>query len=64
VLVELARTAAAGTARVKVLDASSVEHAVRRPESFRAADGPSRALVGGSLPLELSPFAVARIDVS
>jgi hypothetical protein len=49
-------------ASVRILDESSVELALRRPEDFRSEPGVMTPLAGDSLNLELRPFAVARID--
>jgi hypothetical protein len=47
---------------VKILDESCVEAAMLLPESFRAEAGVLMPTAGGSLDLELRPFAIARID--
>jgi hypothetical protein len=46
----------------RTLDASNAEAAMRAPETYRAAAGQRMASVAGELALELSPYAVARLD--
>jgi hypothetical protein len=50
------------SACVKILDESCVEEAMLSPESFRTSPGVLMHATGGSLQLELRPFAIARID--
>lgn len=52
----------AGDVRVRPLDASNAERAMREPEAFRAEGGETRAARGDALEIVLPPFAVARID--
>jgi hypothetical protein len=51
------------TARVRYLDETTAEVAVRRPEEFRARAGEAQASVNGKIELKLLPFALARIDI-
>ena len=50
-------------ARVRYLDESNAEEAMRNPESFRAQPGLAAQSVSGKIELELLPFALARIDI-
>ncbi|CAN5804904.1 hypothetical protein BH23PLA1_BH23PLA1_20520 [soil metagenome] len=49
-------------ARVRLLDETNAEQAMRSPEDFRADPGTELTTSNGSLTLELHPFALARID--
>jgi hypothetical protein len=51
------------TARVRFLDETTAEAAVRRPEEFRKQPGEARESVTGKIELKLLPFAVARVDI-
>jgi D-apionolactonase len=52
----------AGLVQLRTLDATNAEAAMREPEAFRAANGPPHEAQGGTLTVELPPFAVARLD--
>ena len=52
------------TARVRYLDETTAEEAVRRPEAFRAQAGSPLESVSGKIELKLLPFAVARVDIA
>jgi hypothetical protein len=49
-------------ARLKVLDETNVRLAITDPETFRAEPGEPLRAVGDRLEIQLSPFALARID--
>ena len=51
------------TARVRYLDETTAEEAVRRPEAFRQQAGTAQESVSGKIELKLLPFAVARVDI-
>ena len=51
------------TARVRYLDETTAEQAVRQPEEFRKSKGEEQASVSGKIELKLLPFAVARVDI-
>ncbi len=51
-----------GRVRVRILDETNAEEAMRAPEQFRAHVGTSQAIDAGPLILTLRPYAVARID--
>ena len=51
------------TARVRYLDETNAEEAMRHPESFRNQTGRVTESVSGKIELQLLPFALARIDV-
>lgn len=51
------------TARVRYLDETTAEEAVRRPEEFRQRPGEPLASVSGKIELKLRPCAVARVDI-
>jgi D-apionolactonase len=51
-----------GDARIRVLDETSYEVATREPRRFRA-EAEDVEPAGGTLRLELAPFALARVDV-
>jgi hypothetical protein len=51
------------TARVRYLDESTIEDAVRRPEEFRRQSGIEQESVSGKIELKLLPCALARVDV-
>jgi hypothetical protein len=51
------------SARVRYLDETTAEQAVRRPEEFRARPGETRESVSGKIELKLLPYAVARVDI-
>nr|CAA9225625.1 hypothetical protein AVDCRST_MAG63-855 [uncultured Armatimonadetes bacterium] len=51
-----------GAVRVKLLDAATVEAATAAPEAFRDEPGRTVDTDSESLSLDLSPYAVARID--
>jgi hypothetical protein len=53
----------AATARVRILDAATMQDAAEHPEEFRAA-GTTAAVERGTLRLSLGPYAVARVDVA
>jgi hypothetical protein len=48
--------------RVRYLDETNAEEAMRRPEAYRAQRGEMRATLNGALRLKLLPYAVARLD--
>ena len=52
------------TARVRYLDETTAEEAVRRPEAFREQAGSPQESVSGKIELKLLPFAVARVDIA
>ena len=52
------------TARVRYLDETTAEEAVRRPEAFRGQTGTLQESVSGKIELKLLPFAVARVDIA
>jgi hypothetical protein len=51
------------TARVRYLDETTAEQAMRRPEEFRAQAGAQVESVSGKIELKLLPYALARVDV-
>jgi D-apionolactonase len=51
-----------GRARIRLLDEEAYATATGEPQRFRE-EGEERELVGGTLTLELPPYAVARVDV-
>jgi hypothetical protein len=51
-----------GQALVRSLDETTVEAAMQAPEAYRAGAAEARPTTGGSLSLELLPYAVVRID--
>jgi hypothetical protein len=51
------------TARVRYLDETTIEQAVRRPEEFRREPGATQDSVSGKIELKLLPCAVARVDI-
>ncbi len=51
------------TARVRYLDETNAEDAVRRPEEYRRRAGETRQSVSGKIELKLLPFALARVDI-
>ncbi|QDV34727.1 hypothetical protein [Tautonia plasticadhaerens] len=52
------------SAEVRRLDESNAEEAMRSPEAFRASRGDEVETGGGTLPLVLAPYALARIDTA
>ena len=50
-------------ARVRYLDETNVEQAMREPEAFRAQAGVTTESVAGKIELRLLPFALARVDI-
>jgi len=48
--------------RIRILDATNAEAAMRAPEAFRAQTGNLVAPVDGLLTLDLLPYAVARVE--
>ena len=50
-------------ARVRVLDETNVEEAMRDPETFRAHAGDPRESVSGKIEVPLRPFALACVDI-
>ena len=50
-------------ARIRYLDETNVELAMREPEAFRAQSGVAAESVGGKIELRLLPFALARVDI-
>jgi hypothetical protein len=52
------------TARVRYLDETTIETAVRRPEEFRQQPGVEKESVSGKIELNLLPYALARVDLS
>ncbi len=54
----------AGRARVRLLDETNAEAAMREPELFRAGAGVLTQTDAGALELRLPPYAVARIDTA
>jgi hypothetical protein len=55
---------AARSARVRVLDVSTVQAAMIDPESYRAREGATHPIAAGRLRLELSPFASVCVDLA
>lgn len=55
---------AANQVRVRRLDETNAEEAMRSPEAFRAAPGEVLTMQDGKLVLEMLPYAVARIDLA
>jgi hypothetical protein len=51
-----------GRVRVRQLNSSNAEEAMRSPEEYRAAASGSVGTVSGSLDLDLRPYAIARVD--
>jgi hypothetical protein len=51
------------TARVRYLDETNAEEAMRRPEEFRKRTGEAQPSVSGKIELKLLPFALARVDI-
>lgn len=51
------------TASLRMLDETTANHALGDPLAYRSAAGATLALSGGSAPLELAPFAIARLDL-
>ena len=51
------------TARVRYLDETTAEQAVRQPEEFRKRPGEEQSSVSGKIELKLLPFAVGRVDI-
>jgi hypothetical protein len=51
-----------GQVRVRLVDDTNVEAAMHSPEEFRAKSGDLLPTSAGMLPLQLRPYAVARID--
>jgi hypothetical protein len=51
------------TARVRYLDETTAEQAVRQPEEFRRRPGEEQASVSGKIELKLLPFAVGLVDI-
>jgi len=51
------------SARVRYLDETNIEQAVRRPEEFRQQPGTAQESVSGKIELKLLPYALARVDV-
>ncbi|MEY2410108.1 MAG: D-apionolactonase [Verrucomicrobiota bacterium] len=51
------------SARVRCLDETTAETAIRRPQIFRRQEGEVQNAVSGRIKLKLLPFALARIDV-
>lgn len=51
-------------ALVRFLDETNAEWAMREPEAFRDTPGVSLPVQGGTLELELLPYAIARLDIS
>jgi hypothetical protein len=60
---ELKIKTGSGTARVRYLDETTAEEAVRRPEEFRKQAGTNQESVSGKIELKLLPFALARVDM-
>jgi hypothetical protein len=60
---ELKIKSGSGTARVRYLDETTAETAVRRPEEFRRMPGEVQEAVSGKVELKLLPCAVARVDL-
>jgi len=50
-------------ARVKRLNAETVEEAMRAPEKFRAEVGAETKSVSGKIELLLAPYEIARVDI-
>jgi hypothetical protein len=50
-------------ARVRYLDETTAEQALRRPEEFRKQPGDPKESIAGKVELTLRPFAIARVDV-
>lgn len=50
-------------ARVRYLDETNAEEAMRRPEEFRQRAGEPQESVSGKIELKLLPFAIARVDI-
>ncbi len=51
------------SARVRYLDETTAETAVRRPDEFRQQPGEMKESVSGKIELKLLPFALARVDI-
>jgi len=51
------------TARVRYLDETNAEEAMRRPEEFRKRTGEAQQSVSAKIELKLLPFALARVDI-
>lgn len=60
---ELKIKSGSGAARVRYLDETTVDQAMRRPEEFRAQPGTMQESVSGKIELKLLPFALARVDL-
>jgi hypothetical protein len=60
--VRLGHPGPAENLRIKRLDASNAERAMRSPEAFRADPGAPMRAPGGRLELVLSPYSLARLD--
>jgi hypothetical protein len=50
-------------ARVRQLDETNAEAAMRDPETFRAQADAARASVAGKIEIKLLPYAIARVDI-
>ena len=61
---ELKIKSGTGRARVRMLDETNAEEAMRSPETFRAQTGVEQESVAGKIELKLLPCAIARIDFS
>lgn len=53
-----------GTARVRYLDETTAEEAMKQPEAFRRREGVTIEAAGGKVELKLLPYAVACVDLS
>jgi hypothetical protein len=51
------------TARVRYLDETNAQEAIRRPEEFRKRTGETQQSVSGKIELKLLPFALVRVDI-
>jgi hypothetical protein len=51
------------TARVRYLDETTAEEAIRRPEEFRKRPGEGTQSVSGKIELKMQPYAVVRVDI-
>ncbi|MFN8493652.1 MAG: hypothetical protein U0350_38985 [Caldilineaceae bacterium] len=55
-------TELAATFRLRTLDETNAEAAMRAPEAFRAQTGELKSTVNGKLELTLLPYSIARVD--
>jgi D-apionolactonase len=50
-------------ARIRYLDETNVEEAMRNPEAFRTQTGTTQEAAAGKIELKLLPYALARVDI-